>query len=351
MRTLLAALLLIAPASAQVIEDFEHGNENLYVVVNGAVDSFNVTAAAAHDGAFGGEFTTGVGPSWRLRSDLPTAPGNVYRFYARLRGGVATNGRSYVGVGAVAATGAWSAVFAPNTSQIILQNNVGYGFVNAAVAAATIVPDVWYQMRLDWAANGDMTLDLLDEAGTTVQATTGVVTTGYTTPGGIALRGFTTSGVAFQDIDTISGPQLTIGTNYCGPGVVNSTGASGTLSASGSVVVASNDLTLTASSLPNNAFGYFLTSVTQGFVPQPGGSLGALCLGGSIGRYVGPGQIQNTGGTGAISLLLDLTQTPTPTGPVAITAGQTWNFQAWHRDSVGGAAVSNFTDGLSVLFQ
>jgi hypothetical protein len=123
------------------------------------------------------------------------------------------------------------------------------------------------------------------------------------------------------------------------------------MSGTGSAVVANNNLTLTASSLPNNAFGYFLTSMTQGLVPQPGGSLGVLCLGGNIGRYVGPGQIQNSGGTGAISLLLDLTQTPTPTGPVAVAVGQTWNFQAWHRDSVGGAAVSNFTDGLQVTFQ
>lgn len=143
----------------------------------------------------------------------------------------------------------------------------------------------------------------------------------------------------------------TVGTNYCGPGVVNSTGNSGVMSASGSPVVASNDLTLRASDLPNNAFGYFLTSRTQGSVPQPGGSLGVLCLGGNIGRYVGPGQIQNTGMTGAFELAIDLTQTPTPTGFVAIAAGQTWNFTAWHRDSVGGAAVSNFTDGLSIDFQ
>jgi hypothetical protein len=142
-----------------------------------------------------------------------------------------------------------------------------------------------------------------------------------------------------------------VGTAYCGPAVANSTGAPGTTRGTGSSVVATNNLTLTADSLPNNAFGFFLTSMTQGNVPQPGGSLGVLCLGGSIGRYVGPGQIQNTGGTGAFSLLLDLTQTPTPTGLVAVAAGETWNFQAWHRDSVGGAAVSNFTDGLSVGFQ
>jgi len=29
---------------------------------------------------------------------------------------------------------------------------------------------------------------------------------------------------------------------------------------------------------------------------------------------------------------------------------QTWNFQAWYRDSFGGAATSNFTDAVSVVF-
>ena len=84
---------------------------------------------------------------------------------------------------------------------------------------------------------------------------------------------------------------------------------------------------------------------------NPGGSDGNLCLGGSIGRYVGPGQIVNSGATGSFTLPLDLTQTPTPTGLVAIAAGETWNFQAWHRDAVGGFATSNFTDGLAVQFQ
>jgi len=53
---------------------------------------------------------------------------------------------------------------------------------------------------------------------------------------------------------TLGGTGGPIGTNYCGPAVVNSTGASGTIGASGSNVVANNDLTLTVSSLPNNAF-------------------------------------------------------------------------------------------------
>jgi len=142
-----------------------------------------------------------------------------------------------------------------------------------------------------------------------------------------------------------------LGTVYCAPAVPNATGVPGELRAQGSALVATNDVTLQASAMPNNSFGYFLTSTTQGQLPNPGGSVGTLCLAGSIGRYVGPGQIQNSGGTGAFELLLDLSQTPTPTGLVAIAAGEVWNFQVWYRDSIGGTATSNFTSAVSIAFQ
>jgi len=102
--------------------------------------------------------------------------------------------------------------------------------------------------------------------------------------------------------------------------------------------------------MPLNAFGFFLASRTQGAVNQPGGSQGVLCLGGAIGRYVGPGQIKNSGATGSFSLAIDNTRLPTPTGPVAGVVGETWNFQAWYRDAVGGTATSNFTNGLAVTW-
>jgi hypothetical protein len=140
-----------------------------------------------------------------------------------------------------------------------------------------------------------------------------------------------------------------VGTAYCTANN-NSTGGPGVLSANGTPLVASNDLTLEASSLPNNSFGFFLASLDSGFIANPGGSSGNLCLGGSIGRYVGPGQIKNAGTTGAFSLALDLTQVPQPTGFVAIAAGETWRFQAWHRDAIGGSTTSNFTNGLEIDF-
>ncbi|MEM1450357.1 MAG: hypothetical protein AAGI22_14670 [Planctomycetota bacterium] len=154
----------------------------------------------------------------------------------------------------------------------------------------------------------------------------------------------------FDAIEIAKGaPDATIGTNYC-VAAPNSTGATGSISATGSLVATENNVTLSASMLPTTSFGFFLTSQTQGFVVGPGGSQGNLCLGGAVGRYVGAGQIQNTGQTGGFELTLDLTQTPTPVGFVTVQAGETWNFQAWHRDAVGGSATSNFTDGLEIAF-
>jgi hypothetical protein len=122
------------------------------------------------------------------------------------------------------------------------------------------------------------------------------------------------------------------------------------LSARGSTLVAQNDLLLQVQALPAGSFGFFLASRTQGLVAQPGNSVGILCLGGAIGRYVGPGQIQSSGMAGSFQLTLDLTRTPTPAGLVAVAPGESWNFQAWYRDSLGGTSTSNFTQGLAVTF-
>jgi hypothetical protein len=142
-----------------------------------------------------------------------------------------------------------------------------------------------------------------------------------------------------------------IGTSYCAPGASNSTGYPASIFATGSPSVAANDVTLTSVLIPDNSFGFYLTSLTQGNVVNPGGSAGILCLSGSIGRYVGAGQILNSGTSGSIALALDLTQHPTPTGLVSVTPGQTWHFQSWFRDVASGVATSNFTDGLRVTFE
>ncbi|MFT5734231.1 MAG: hypothetical protein ACJA2W_000446 [Planctomycetota bacterium] len=140
-----------------------------------------------------------------------------------------------------------------------------------------------------------------------------------------------------------------VGANYCTANV-NSTGIAAEMSGIGSASIANNDLLLMGTNLPNNAFGFFITSDTSGFVAMPGGSSGNLCVLGSIGRYVGPGQIQNSGSNGTIELLIDNTMIPTPTGFVSGSVGETRYFQLWHRDGSPTGPTSNFTDGLAVIF-
>jgi len=216
--------------------------------------------------------------------------------------------------------------------------------------------------RLDTAATGgDQLLYGTYFGGSDGEDLWGLQVTG---PGQIAISGATLSDDlpvtpgAYSGVKN-SGPSdsylgqlscVPLGIFYCGPAVVNSTGLSGAMGVAGSNLAADNDLTLSASSLPPAAFGFFLVSQTRGLVVGPGGSAGNLCLAGEIGRYVGPGQIQQVDAAGGMSLALDLTQTPTPTGLVAIQAGETWNFQVWHRDSAGGMATSNFTNGVAVTF-
>ncbi|MEO1696623.1 MAG: PQQ-binding-like beta-propeller repeat protein [Planctomycetota bacterium] len=137
----------------------------------------------------------------------------------------------------------------------------------------------------------------------------------------------------------------------CAAATANSTGDTGRLRAPGSPVVALDNLSLVADRLPPFQFVLFLNAQSSGSTANPGGSQGDLCLGGSIGRYVAPGQIRRASPAGLATLQLDLDATPSGATLVPIAAGETWYFQAWHRDLVGGAATSNFTGAVSVAFQ
>jgi hypothetical protein len=196
-----AAMSLCAGAAAQMLEDFEHGNENLWEFAGTTVDTMDLTAAAARGGSFGAQFGVGTNPAFRTRFDLTTAPGNEYQAFVRSR--TENSGRIYLGVGA-SPGGTWSAIFAPNTSQILLQNNSGWGFVSVQTAPFTPTPGTWYILRLNWATDGAMTVSIWDEAGTSQLAQTSPALTGLTTPGGVALRGFTIGTGNFNDLDEIS---------------------------------------------------------------------------------------------------------------------------------------------------
>lgn len=142
------------------------------------------------------------------------------------------------------------------------------------------------------------------------------------------------------------------GTAFCVPASINSAGLIATMSAYGIPSMAAQNLRLRAANLPLAQFGFFVGSLTQSSPVPAGNSLGLICLGGAIGRYDEPFQIRNSGPGGVMDLSLDPMALETTVGQVAAIPGQTWYFQAWHRDlTPSGAATSNFTGGISLLFQ
>jgi len=141
-----------------------------------------------------------------------------------------------------------------------------------------------------------------------------------------------------------------VGTQYCGPAVPNSSGAGGVIDAIGGDFASENNLTLRLSDLPGNTFAMLLGSQTQGSLTMLGGGQGTLCLGGSIGRFVGTNELRRTLPNGTSSLRVDTTRIPNGLGTQSVSAGQTWNFQAWFRD-VNPVVTSNLTNAISVAFQ
>ncbi len=129
----------------------------------------------------------------------------------------------------------------------------------------------------------------------------------------------------------------------------NSTGQPGRIEAFGAARASENNLTLHSYALPTGSLGFFIVGNQQIFGPNPGGSAGNVLVGPAIGRY--GGNILQANGNGRVQMPVNLTQLPRPTGPVAVTAGQTWYFQYWHRDSNGGAPTSNFSRALAVTFE
>ncbi len=138
------------------------------------------------------------------------------------------------------------------------------------------------------------------------------------------------------------------GTTYCGPAPLNSIGSSASIRAIGSNVRARDNVSLVTSGLPTGSLVLYIASRQQGFVVGPGGSQGDLCLGGTIGRYLGPGQARRARADGTSYIQLDLDLIPQPNSIQSAVVGETWNFQCWYRDSLNGTNTSNFSNGVSV---
>jgi hypothetical protein len=90
-----------------------------------------------------------------------------------------------------------------------------------------------------------------------------------------------------------------------------------------------------------------LVGTARGFVANPGGSQGDLCLGGSIGRFnllVG-----NASAVGTYERAIDLFAIPQSFGPVFTIPGTTWTFQTWFRDA-NPTPTNNFSSAVEAFF-
>ncbi|RKY16071.1 MAG: hypothetical protein DRQ55_18765 [Planctomycetota bacterium] len=237
----------------------------------------------------------------------------------------------------------------------VAPDGAGGVFVSGGSKGSLGGPNAGNSMQVDaWLAHYDSTgnQSWIRQYGTTSRDE--VIAAAYDGAGGVFVSGVTDG--------SLGGPHLgsydawlahysdLVATRYCSPAIPNSTGQPGVFAATGTNAVPDNNLTMIASQLPENSHGFVITSREQGSVFPVNNSQGRLCLGGFIGRYVGPGQIQNSGSTGTFSLALDLDAVPTPAGIVAVQPGETWNFQAWYRDA-NPTTTSNFTDAVAVTFQ
>jgi len=129
-----------------------------------------------------------------------------------------------------------------------------------------------------------------------------------------------------------------VGINYC-LAETNSTGGAATISATGSSSIAANDLLLRAEPVPNQPGVFF-------YGPQQSSVLfgnGTRCIAGQIGR------LSVVNATGNVMTYL-VNNTNPPSAATQITAGSTWNFQAWFRDPAAGGAFFDLSDGLAVTF-
>jgi hypothetical protein len=105
-----------ASASAGAIESFDTSGwpEAAWNSVDGTVSGI-LSATNAHDGMYGLS-----DPGWYYRTDVSIGiPGDVLTCWVR-----PGDGRAYLGFGA-SASGCWSLVAAPNTSQLLLEQNSG----------------------------------------------------------------------------------------------------------------------------------------------------------------------------------------------------------------------------------
>jgi len=149
------------------------------------------------------------------------------------------------------------------------------------------------------------------------------------------------SSVWYDDI--VLDGMITAGSNYCSS-LVNSTGSAAVITGLGTANIANNDLVLSAEPCPPGEPGLFYYGPDQ--IQVPFGN-GIRCVGGVAGTIARLFPFAVADAQGVMSYAVDYSAAP-PNGP--LTAGSSYNFQAWFRDPAAGGTGFNLSDGLEVNF-
>jgi hypothetical protein len=170
-------------SATRLIEGFET-SDTWNIVGNSFISGF-LSTAAAHDGTYG--LVQQNNNEWIYRSDsaAQVQAGDTISVWLKFSG--TADGRAYFAFGA-SSTGTLSLVAAPNTGQLIIQSNLGYGFSNLAAVNQTYQPNHWYRLEVDWGTSGKIVGKLFDSDGTTLLKSVTATTTAITS-GGIGFRG------------------------------------------------------------------------------------------------------------------------------------------------------------------
>lgn len=136
-------------------------------------------------------------------------------------------------------------------------------------------------------------------------------------------------------------------TTFC-QALPNSTGNSAFLTVVGSYSIAANDMVLSCNALPSFSAGIFFYGGGRASTPV---GQGIVCVSSTPSQpVVRMTSVLMSDLLGGVSLPIDFTAPQQSMGPGAILPGQTWNFQYWHRDSIGGQATWNYSNALGILF-
>jgi hypothetical protein len=193
-----AAFNVTAAPSSTVIEGFEAGS-TYYLAGSNYARAYRSTAAA-HDGTYGLEDTPDGDWYYRNDSAVQVTPGETISVWVRFAG--AADGRAYFGFGA-SSGGTLSLVAAPNTGQLLLQDNSGFGFTQLAAVSQAYQANHWYRLEVVWGSGGALTGHLYDGNGTTLLNTVTAADTAFTS-GGIAFRA---TGSYDKQFDTVTRSQ------------------------------------------------------------------------------------------------------------------------------------------------